>query len=1095
MSLEAVPEGISVRSYGGVDVWCYTVRLWTGDFDVAIYVEEGRDQGENFFRGWEAAVNDSRAARAGEIKKHKTVVEKVKPAAVSRDRMGETSILDEEIADIIRKRKETDGQRITTDRLAKMDIGDENLTEKEKEYVAMTLRSCDKAIAFDDSGRGRIDPRYAKPARIHTIPHVPWKDRPQWKYAQKEKEEIVAFIKEKIRTFVTEPCESAYSNKWFFLRKGGSNKLRWIQNLQRTNAVTIRDMGSVPEADLLAEGSAGCSVYSICDLFSGYDEIPLDYRDSHMTAMYTPLGLVQMMVVPKGWTNGVAVFQRAMIIVLKEFIPEKVEVFLDNFPIKGPVERDETEVFPGVRKFVVEHMKGVREVLAKLDDANLTVSGTRSHWGVSAIKILGFVYDKEGRRPDSAKLEKLMTWSSPLKSITEVRQFLGVVGYWRIFIKAYSEKAEPLRRLLRKAEGWTWGEEQTAAMKALKEEFREGGQVLGVPFFEDEENRPFVVVTDAGPCSVGEKVHIDVVTMLKGVGGLRYIINARDDLTGFVEAKAIKKKTTEEVSNFILEYIARKRKEREGREKVFFESVRRGKRSVRPKVSKVRTPLDRSTDAVSSSMVDITSEQWKAMLDAATENEKPFFQKLYEGAMHKEREGEAAAKATSIATQVALLEVPESGDDRFQEKLAAVVAALIRLRTLEDIESRVTAQEKRNQELHAEIVSLKQSQLSAPRPPNPRPAAVPVSHPSTIFMSRASGTVTSAETGASSSSDRVGSSALVLVPNAGTSAQNAAVLTGIQYNGPVVDKRAATLPSKYDGKGDITSWISSMRSYFEVLRTPQEDRSMIMGTNTEPGVRSFIELQAVTARYERIDLTKWLKVTPVRTLEDLLIAQYQDKHAALKARLKLEALKGQKWRTSMQALEQHLTGMFTTPNLGWTDVSCMDVVMGVAPEGYVSRLVPKDHTTWRELLTDLVNLEAKDLARPAKAPAAGRTSRCKRYESSNQLALHEHREVEDQSYADDLSLDDDLEPDSDMGCSTSAIESDINEEEKCNAFKKTASSKGPNRGSGRGTITHLPKNAKIPEKPEDASTKPWEALRINQKEWERKSKLRVCLHC
>ncbi|GBG80212.1 hypothetical protein CBR_g30579 [Chara braunii] len=38
-----------------------------------------------------------------------------------------------------------------------------------------------------------------------------------------------------------------------------------------------------------------------------------------------------------------------------------------------------------------------------------------------------------------------------------------------------------------------------------------------------------------------------------------------------------------------------------------------------------------------------------------------------------------------------------------------------------------------------------------------------------------------------------------------------------------------------------------MRSYFEVLRTPQEDRSMIMGTNNEPAVRSFIELQAVTA--------------------------------------------------------------------------------------------------------------------------------------------------------------------------------------------------------------------------------------------------------
>ncbi|GBG89141.1 hypothetical protein CBR_g48848 [Chara braunii] len=497
-----------------------------------------------------------------------------------------------------------------------------------------------------------------------------------------------------------------------------------------------------------------------------------------------------------------------------------------------------------------------------------------------------------------------------------------------------------------------------------------------------------------------------------------------------------------------------------------------------------------SKDASGSGVVNSTEEVVEVV-----SSEAMLWKKRGRGGADREREAEAAARATSIADQVALLQVPEANADRFQERLAVVVAALVRLRNLEDLESRVTALEQRNQELQAEIISLKQSQLSAPRPPNPQPTAVPVSQSNTVLMARVSGTVTSAGTGASSSSGSADSSALVIVSNAGTSAQNATVLTSVQYSSPVVHKRAATLSSKYDGKAYITSWISSMRSYFEVMRTPQEDRSMIMGTNTEPAVQNHIELQAIAASYERIDLTELLKVTSVRTLEDLLITRYQDKHVALKAKLKFEALKGQTWRSSMQALEQHLTGLFTTPDLGMTDVSCMDVVMGVAPKEYLSLLALKDHTTWRKLMTDLVNLEAKDLARRKKAPAAGGQPQRKRYGSSNQLALHEHREVEDQSYADDLSLDDDLESNSDMGCSTSAIESDVNEDEKLNAFKKTASTKGPNRGSGRGTIAHLPKNAKIPEKPEDASTKPWEALRISQKEWERRSKLRVCLHC
>ncbi|GBG69829.1 hypothetical protein CBR_g4658 [Chara braunii] len=195
------------------------------------------------------------------------------------------------------------------------------------------------------------------------------------------------------------------------------------------------------------------------------------------------------------------------------------------------------------------------------------------------------------------------------------------------------------------------------------------------------------------------------------------------------------------------------------------------------------------------------------MLDAADKSERPFFQRLYDDAVQREREAEAAARAANIADQVALLRIPEANADRFQEGLAAAVAALVRLRTLENLESRVTALEQRNQELQAEIISLKQSQLSAPRPPNPRPTAVPVSQPNTILIARASGTVMSAGSGASSSSGSADSFALVIVPNAGTSAQNATIPTGVQYSGPMVDKRAATLPSKYDGKADITSWI------------------------------------------------------------------------------------------------------------------------------------------------------------------------------------------------------------------------------------------------------------------------------------------------
>ncbi|GBG77957.1 hypothetical protein CBR_g25887 [Chara braunii] len=381
-----------------------------------------------------------------------------------------------------------------------MDIGDGNLTEQEKERVVEVLKTCDTAIAFSDAERVRIDPRFAQPARIYTVLHTPWNDV-GWKFARKE-EEVIAFLKEKMASHVAEPSDSAYANRWFFIQKP-NGKIQWIQDLQKVNAVTIRDVGSIPHADLLAEVAAGRSIYLVCDPFSSYDEIPLDPRDRHLKTMHTPVGLVRMMVVPMGWTNGVAVFQRAMLVVLKDFIPDKVEVFLDNFPIKGPVLRDETEVAPGVRRFVEQHLTDICAILEQLDEANLTVGGTKSRWAVSSIKILGFICDSKGRCANPAKLDKFLNWPTPLHSVTEVRQFLGVMGYWRVFIRAYAEKAEPLQTLLRKTDKFYWNSSQELAVLTLKEEFKEDGRILGVPFFDDETNRPFIVSTDAGSCSVG----------------------------------------------------------------------------------------------------------------------------------------------------------------------------------------------------------------------------------------------------------------------------------------------------------------------------------------------------------------------------------------------------------------------------------------------------------------------------------------------------------------------------------------------------------------------------------------------------------------
>ncbi|GBG91274.1 hypothetical protein CBR_g52159 [Chara braunii] len=59
------------------------------------------------------------------------------------------------------------------------------------------------------------------------------------------------------------------------------------------------------------------------------------------------------------------------------------------------------------------------------------------------------------------------------------------------------------------------------------------------------------------PTRPGEKVHIDLVKMPRGVGNMNYVVNIRDDFTGFVDGRPIRSKAAKEVKNFVSEYLSR----------------------------------------------------------------------------------------------------------------------------------------------------------------------------------------------------------------------------------------------------------------------------------------------------------------------------------------------------------------------------------------------------------------------------------------------------------------------------------------------------------------------------------------------------------
>ncbi|GBG60344.1 hypothetical protein CBR_g4300 [Chara braunii] len=409
---------------------------------------------------------------------------------------------EEKVLRVIKERRAAEGHRIPDEVAQTMKIGMEGfLTERETRVIEEACQEFHLAFAFNDHQKGRLDAKLIPPVRIHTVEHECWNDKgPAYDFGIAG--EVTELLRAKMDSFVAEPTASPYANKWFVFRKPNQS-LRWIQDLQKLNAVTIRDAGSLPQADLLAESHAGRGIYSLIDLYSGYDQLPLDARDRPCMAMHTPVGQLQMQVTPMGFTNAVAEAQRRMLAVAGNMFPAKCKPYINDNPVKEAREKNETEVQPGVRKFMWDHLQDIKKLLRRFLEYNITASGPKSILAVPEVTILGFRCGAYGRMLDPVKTDKIAQWPTPLRTTTEVRVFLGVVGFWRIFIKGFAKIAEPIRAMIREEGTLDWTKDQEAAVQTLKKILTSEEVTLAAPCFNDEVGRPLVLETDGGPLAVG----------------------------------------------------------------------------------------------------------------------------------------------------------------------------------------------------------------------------------------------------------------------------------------------------------------------------------------------------------------------------------------------------------------------------------------------------------------------------------------------------------------------------------------------------------------------------------------------------------------
>ncbi|GJY17529.1 putative reverse transcriptase domain-containing protein [Tanacetum coccineum] len=197
----------------------------------------------------------------------------------------------------------------------------------------------------------------------------------------------------------------------------------------------------------------GRVVYSMIAKGQDITKLRVRKKGIQKTAFRTRYGHYEFQVMPFGLTNAPAVFMDLMNRVCKPYLDKFVIVFIDDILIYSKNNQEHEE-----------HLKTILELLKKEE---LYAKFSSAIFGIPKVQVLGLCSIVK-YSCGSAKIESIKDWASP-KSPTEIRQFLGLAGYYRRFIEGFSKIAKPMTKLTQKKVKFEWGDKQEAAFQLLKQ--------------------------------------------------------------------------------------------------------------------------------------------------------------------------------------------------------------------------------------------------------------------------------------------------------------------------------------------------------------------------------------------------------------------------------------------------------------------------------------------------------------------------------------------------------------------------------------------------------------------------------------------------
>nr|AAG24792.1 pol protein [Colletotrichum gloeosporioides] len=284
--------------------------------------------------------------------------------------------------------------------------------------------------------------------------------------------------------YIRESTSPAGSPILFVPKKNG--KLRLCVDYRMLNEMTIKNRYPLPLIDELQRLLHGANWFTALDLKGAYNLIRMKEGEEWKTAFRTRKGHFEYLVMPFGLTNAPATFQNMINQVLRKFVDIFVVVYLDDILIFSPT--------------LKQHKEHVHLVLQALQNAKLLVEPEKSKFHAQEVEYLGFTITPGHIHMSKDKVRSIQEWPTPT-NLKEVQSFLGLVNFYRKFIKYYGKINTPLTDLSRKDQPFEWKEAQEIAFKKIKDRIT-SEPVLMIPNPQNQ----FEVEADASDFALGAQL-------------------------------------------------------------------------------------------------------------------------------------------------------------------------------------------------------------------------------------------------------------------------------------------------------------------------------------------------------------------------------------------------------------------------------------------------------------------------------------------------------------------------------------------------------------------------------------------------------------